>query len=91
MPIDQMSKGKKIRYEEWLVVVKASLADKYGITLGQAVAIIDTDGIGAISCLLHWVESDEFIIHHLTLTGRNHEADGGAQEGGASLPFRPAR
>ena len=68
MPTDEMSKGKKIRYEKWLAQVKSRLADKYGITLDQAIAIINTDGIGVIRCLLSWVESDEFIEHYVFKT-----------------------
>lgn len=59
-----MSENKKNRYNRWLSEVK-EMADKYKITLGQAVRIIDTPGIEAIRNLLHWTEADEFIGYYL--------------------------
>ncbi len=62
------NKGKRKRYGQWLADVR-SMADKYGITLTQAVRIIDASGIKDIRCLLNSVESDEFISYYLYKIG----------------------
>ena len=59
-----MNKNKKSRYKDWLSRVKA-MADKYGITLDQAINIIDGPGIKGIRRVLNWAEAEEFINYYL--------------------------